>query len=228
MSNNQIHAIESALDQQIARLNRTQNLNLGIAAVLIIFLIGYMGYLSSLTAQIDAEGLVDVAVDKADEQLPILRKELATSLVEGAEGNINELINTGLEFVPEQRKNLEKYVSDVLQKNVIIMDEGFSELFKNVLVDARPQLEPMLKKVTDAKTTLELEEEIYAIFHANLDQPEVLSDVDAYGEILMNVADKVEYLRTSDSLSKSEQRELLLLQALREISIRSDKENPTL
>ena len=228
MSNNQIHAIESALDQQIARLNRTQNLNLGIAAVLIIFLIGYMGYLSSLTAQIDAEGLVDVAVDKADEQLPILRKELATSLVEGAEGNINELINTGLEFVPEQRKNLEKYVSDVLQKNVIIVDEGFSELFKNVLVDARPQLEPMLKKVTDAKTTLELEEEIYAIFHANLDQPEVLSDVDAYGEILMNVADKVEYLRTSDSLSKSEQRELLLLQALREISIRSDKENPTL
>jgi hypothetical protein len=227
MSNNQIHAIESALDQQIARLNRSQNLNLGIAAVLIIFLIGYMGYLSSLTAQIDAEGLVDVAVDKADEQLPILRKELATSLVQGAEGNINELINTGLDFVPEQRKNLEKYVSDVLQKNVVIVDEGFSELFKNVLVDARPQLEPMLKKVTDAKTTLELEEEIYTIFHANLDEPEVLSDVDAYGEILMNVADKVEYLRTNNSLSKSEQRELLLLQALREISIRSDKENPT-
>ncbi len=224
MSDNQIKSIERQVDEQILKLNRSQNLTLGISAVIIIILIGYMSYLVSLTSQLKSDDIVDTLVSQIEEMLPEQRDQLGQALVDGADERINTAIDSLLAEVPRSRVWFEGYAMQSVNKQLIVIDEGFGELFQNTISEGRTELLPMLQQVTDANSQQELEVVIFEILNERLNQPEVLSDVDAYGDILINVADKLEHLRKNEGLTKSEERERRLLVALREISLRSDIE----
>lgn len=224
MSDQQIKAIERQIDEQISKINRAQNFTLGVTTVIIIILVGYMAYLSHLTSQLKSDDIVDVLVTSVEDQLPTYREELSKSLVSGADQKINDGIDALLAEVPKSRIWFEGYATQTVTKQLVVIDEGFSELFKNSIVQGRDEILPVLSHVTNADTQHELEEVIYEILQQQLSHPEVIGDVEAYGDILLNVADKLEYLRKNEGLTKSEQRERNLLVALREISIRSDNE----
>jgi hypothetical protein len=224
MSDKQIQQIERQIDEQISKINRAHNFTIIFTVVIIIFFVGYMGYLSTLTSQLKSDDLADELAYKIEEELPKIREELSKSLVADADKKINDGIDGLLAEVPKSRIWFEGYAKETIEKQTVVIDQAFGELFKNSIQQGRAEILPILEHVNNTNSQHELEEVVFEILHNQLNQPEVLADVNDYGDVLLNVADKLEHLRKNEGLTKSEERERLLLVALREISIRSDQE----
>jgi hypothetical protein len=224
MSDKQIQQIERQIDDQIAKINRSQNFTIGFTVVIIIFFVGYMGWLSTLTNQLKSDDLVDTLVGTIEGKLPQYREDLGKSLVADADKKINDGIDGLLAEVPKSRVWFEGYAKETIKKQTVVIDQAFGELFKTSIQQGRVEMLPVLEHVTNASSQQELEDAFYKILHEHVNQPEVMANVNDYGDVLLGVADKIEHLRKNEGLTKAEDRERLLLVALREISIRSDQE----
>lgn len=222
MSSDKLQKVEQKLDDQLKQVNRSTTISLAVYALLIVFFIVYLGYARNEIKKIDAEGISDIAVGYAEENIPEYRKELSQQLIGGAEENVSKAVDQLVTQIPAQRERVEKLAVAQVTKQLMVADESFSQLFRTSLQTSKSDLEPMLEKIKDADSIHEFEEEFYRILKQQVETPEIMGNIQDYGQTLMNVADKIEYLRTSDNLTEAEKLELDLLIGLKEVSIRSD------
>lgn len=222
-SNAALSRMEERIDKQIAHHRRARNITLGIGAALIVVLIAYFSFLTSLVRNLmTPESVSEIAVDYAERSLPELRQEITTALRDNADEYLDTAVDQLVAFVPEGRAFTERWARENFDLYLRELDVTINELADYAIDAHGDQVREMLDLLDDDINMPALEEELFTLLMDPVYQSNAHVDLRAYGIALSDLATRLERLVEGENLSESERIERDIVIALKQISIRSE------
>lgn len=218
-----VQRIEQRLDQQLVAAERSQKITIAIGLILIVVLIGYFSWIIGQVKQVvEPQGVVDVAVGYAEEQIPKAREAIVEQVRLNSATYIDEAIKTVMTRIPDGRQQLEMWAVDRFNELLYELNAQLNEFTDFAIEQQRDTVNEMMAMLdTDMEANV-LEEELYGILMEPIQTSSLQADLRAYGAALMELADLVEKLAADDNLTEIQvvQRDLLI--ALKVLSERSN------
>lgn len=221
----EVATLKTRLDEQVARAKRQQTITLIIGVVLVLFVLFYFQFIKSqLNDMLDARTLSQMASSMVEDRVPQIRKDLESWAKEEAPNLVDDLIN---KVINEQFPSLRKDAVAFVKSQSKIRMEEFNQTLDIALDDL---MESYRDDITRLMTELDtdtgkeaLEEEVYGMIVASIDDTDIRLTMQTYLEGLQDVNARLIRLSETDEeyLMDEEIAVRNLISAIREMAERS-------
>ncbi|MCC5874720.1 MAG: hypothetical protein JJU11_00745 [Candidatus Sumerlaeia bacterium] len=221
----EIYALRGRLDEQVARAKRQQTITLVIGVLLIVFVLGYFQWIKGQLGQmLDEKTLAQIASSFVQDKVPEVRSELESMAIEMTpemvDNIVNNLISTQL---PSYRRNAVSFVKRETGSRLDEFNKTLDIALDELLQSYEEDITRLLTELDTDEGRDALEEEVYSMIVASLEDSEIRDTMAVYLDGIRDVNDRLTWLSEAEEaeLHEAEKPVRNLIAAIREMAERS-------
>lgn len=221
----QLDKLERRIEDEVSKSKRSMTISVIVGIVLVVILIGYFSFMSSLVAEAaEPEGLAQMASVEINERIPEVSKQLEQTAKEQAP----ELVNAAINYVvDEQLPGARKAAEDTIKKEVeAALDKYEAEITTTVdetMDKHRENIKQLASQLTTAQGKADFEEELYRVITESLEQQDIKMQMEMYRMALMDINAMLGFMAEEEFAATQEQEALRnLIGILRELASRAE------
>ncbi len=220
-----LKGLEEKLDAQVAKAKRAQTTTIVVGVILILFIIIYFSVISSqVRGLMEPESVAQIASEEAVQQVRNLRPELERIAKEQAPELVDRVID---EALLAQLKEGRIFLQEEIKKEANGRLEGMSQFiieeFDNTMAQHEDNVRLMVEQLQTTEGTQQFEQDVYTRLQEAMNDEEILIEINAYGDALTEIQDRLVYLSEQDpnEMTELERATYDLLAVVREMGNRS-------
>jgi hypothetical protein len=174
-----------------------------IKAVLLVFVICYMGYMYSQVSRIDAEEVVNMTKNQFIAELPKISKQMSDDLKASAPATMESLKKRSLEILPQVREHMQAQVLSETKKLTDGIGEEMNTLLAEYVKDNAAKINQSKSDKTDLDKARLLTQMIRADFKKTV-QEAADKHLQEYSKDMMKLNADLKKLKDNKNLTQKE------------------------
>jgi flagellar basal body-associated protein FliL len=221
----QVQSVAAKLDAEVNRVKKGQTITISVGVVLIIFIMGYFGFMSGYVKDaLDPKGLALMAGTQITERIKEYRPQVEKAAKENAPILVDKMVSELFDVqVPKGREALEKAIMEEGDQNLEAMQEYLLDQFDIVMEAHQDNVQELVNLLKTSEGRDEFRKAVYDQINEAMADQEIEISLASYGDALADVENKLSTLSEKDEadFTSTEKATYDLLVIVRELANRS-------
>ncbi len=199
-------SMDSSFDivkEDLLKAEKRLKITVGVQAVLLIFVIFYLGWFYSQICKIDAESVVQTTKYQLLNALPSIGDEMSQQLKASAPRTIESLRQSSLDVIPQIRRDLQRHLLAETTKLTTGIGDEVNHLISEYVKSHAQDIKKNNPNLSDLDKARRLVRMIKLDFKETVKQA-TNKHIDEYAKDMRELNKEMKKLRTSKKLTKKE------------------------